>query len=148
MIIKLFTFSVKLSVMLNGKTVEELSCVVHARQIFCSRQDLLANHFVMNAHLFCSCSWFIFYFLAVLGIGDILLRSRIHVWILESVPLSDGSRCGSGRPKTYGSGCGSGTLVNSQKEVTKQSRNQGFSNYFCLMMEGSGAGSVLVTNGS
>jgi hypothetical protein len=32
MIIKLFIFSVKLSVMLNGKTVEELSCVVHARQ--------------------------------------------------------------------------------------------------------------------
>jgi hypothetical protein len=84
------------------------------------------------------------YFLAVLWIGDILVRSRMHIRILGSVPLSDGSGYGSGRFKTYGSG----TLVNSQKEVTKQSRNQGFCYYFCLMMEGSRAGSVLVTNGS
>jgi hypothetical protein len=33
--------------------------------------------------------------------------------------------------------------IKSHKEVTK-----GFSNYFCLMMEGSGAGSVPPTNGS
>jgi hypothetical protein len=30
--------------------------------------------------------------------------------------------------------------------VPENSRNQSFSYYFCLMMEGSGAGSVLVTN--
>jgi hypothetical protein len=32
--------------------------------------------------------------------------------------------------------------------VIKVTHPQGFSNYFCLMTEGSGAGSVLVTNGS
>ncbi len=56
-----------------------------------------------------------------------------------------------GGPKTYGSG--SGTLVQlhhsskirSHKEVIKQKSR--FSYYFCLTMEGSGAGSVLVTNG-
>jgi hypothetical protein len=38
--------------------------------------------------------------------------------------------------------------IKSHKEVTK-SGNQGFSNYiFCLMIEGSGAGSISVTNGS
>jgi hypothetical protein len=29
----------------------------------------------------------------------------------------------------------------------QKSRNQGFSYYFCFMMQGSGAGSELVTNG-
>jgi hypothetical protein len=36
-----------------------------------------------------------------------------------------------------------------QSKKLQNSRNQGFfSYYYCLMMEGSGAGSVLVTNGS
>jgi hypothetical protein len=52
--------------------------------------------------------------------------------------------------KTYGSygsrsGCGSRTLVKVIKK-SENSRNQSFSYYFFLMMEGSGAGSVLVTN--
>ncbi len=50
-----------------------------------------------------------------------------------------------GGPKTYGS-CGSGTVVKCHKEV-KNSRDQGFPYSFCLMIDGSGAGSVLVTNG-
>jgi hypothetical protein len=38
--------------------------------------------------------------------------------------------------------------IKSQKEVTKQLKSRfGFSYYFSLMMEGSGAESVLVTNG-
>jgi hypothetical protein len=40
-------------------------------------------------------------------------------------------------------------MIKSHKELTKQyRRNQDFSYYFCLMMEGSGAGAVLVVNGS
>jgi hypothetical protein len=43
-------------------------------------------------------------------------------------------------------------IYNSSKikslKTLQNSRNQDFSYYFCLMMEGSGAGSVLVTNGS
>ncbi len=101
----------------------------------------------------------------MLGIRDILVRIRIR--ILGSVPLTNRSNADPGIPKTYGSyrsGSGSrggfGTRVlhlhNSSKikknlkEVTKQyCRNQGFSYYFCLMMEesGAGSGSVLVTNG-
>ncbi len=66
----------------------------------------------------------------------------------------------SGGPKTYrsygsGSGCGFGTLVHyiilqkeqRHKEVIKQYKSRFFLLFF-LMMEGSGAGSVLVTNGS
>jgi hypothetical protein len=34
------------------------------------------------------------------------------------------------------------------KRVTKNSRNQGFSYYFCMMMEGSGSGSKPLTKGS
>ncbi len=37
--------------------------------------------------------------------------------------------------------------INHQKEVTKQ-LNQGFSYYFCLMIEGSGSGSIPLTNRS
>ncbi len=63
----------------------------------------------------------------------------------------------------YEYGCGSGSsdpylcltdpdadLEHWHKVITKSqnSRSQGFSYYFCLMMEGSGAGSILVTNGS
>ncbi len=82
--------------------------------------------------------------LSVLWIWHILLRIRMQ--IRGSVPLSNGPRCGSGRPRNNGfygsgSGCRSGTRVKSHIAV-----NQGFSHYFCLTMEGSG--SVLVTNGS
>ncbi len=37
-------------------------------------------------------------------------------------------------------------IIPPRYKVRKKSQNQGFSYYFCLMMEGSGAGSVLVTN--
>ncbi len=37
--------------------------------------------------------------------------------------------------------------IKSQKE-SQNSRNQGFSYYFCLMTEGSGSGSIPLTNGS
>ncbi len=81
---------------------------------------------------------------SLLQIHDILVRIRI----LGSVTLTNGSRCGQKI-------CGFGTLVRlhhsskmkSHKEVT-HSRNQGFPYYFLMMMEGSGAGSALVTDGS
>ncbi len=57
------------------------------------------------------------------------------------LPLCNGSVFGSGRSKNNeGSECG--TLVKSHKK-SQNSRNQGFSYYFCLTMEGSGS----VTNG-
>ncbi len=37
--------------------------------------------------------------------------------------------------------------IKSQKE-SQNSRNQGFYNYFCMMIEGSGSGSIPLTNGS
>ncbi len=46
--------------------------------------------------------------------GDLDPRIRTGIRILESVPLTNGSGCGSGRPKT--------------------SRNQVFSYYLCLIM--------------
>ncbi len=71
-----------------------------------------------------------------------------------SVVFWYGSGCGSGRPKHTASG--SGTLVHFHhasklKKVIKKSQNsinQCFPYYFCLMMEGSGAISVSVINGS
>jgi hypothetical protein len=96
---------------------------------------------------------------SVLRIRDIFVRIRIR--ILGSVPWR--TDLDPGGSKTYGSvpgpGCVSGTLVHlhhsSKIKIMKKSqnwRNQGFSYYFCLMMEGSGVGpgaeSVLVTNGS
>ncbi len=87
----------------------------------------------------------------VLGIRDILVR------ILGSVFMTNGSGCGSGMPKTYGSwsGCGSGTLVKSHKEVKKHKKSL-FSVLFLLVHgrirspsgAGSRAGSILGTNGS
>jgi len=41
-----------------------------------------------------------------------------------------------------------GTFTSFFKKKLQNSRNQGFSYHFCLMREGAGAGSVLVTNGS
>ncbi len=34
------------------------------------------------------------------------------------------------------------------KKKSQNSKNQGFSSYFCLMIEGSGSGSIPLTNGS
>ncbi len=80
----------------------------------------------------------------MLGIRDIFVRIRI----LGSVPLTNES----------GSGCGfrnTGTFTSffkdkSHKEAKKTVEIKVFCYYFCLMMEGSGAGSVLeiVNNGS
>jgi hypothetical protein len=44
----------------------------------------------------------------------------MRIRLLGSVYLSNRSRCGSGRPKKYGSG----TLVKSQKEVAKQKKSR------------------------
>ncbi len=93
---------------------------------------------------------------AVLRIHEILVRIRIR--ILGSIPL------------TYGSGCGSGScyfrhwpsrrffacqflkvnLLHKVIQKWQNSRNQGFSYYFYLMIEGSGSGFgfVSLTNGS
>jgi hypothetical protein len=49
-------------------------------------------------------------------IPDILVRIRI----LGSVPLSTDPDADPGGPKVYASGRGSGTLVKSNKEVSKQ----------------------------
>jgi len=60
MIRKLFIFLVKLSVMLNGKTVEELSCVVHARQ-----KIFLTLIYVSKSHCF-ECSFILLMLLVFL----------------------------------------------------------------------------------
>ncbi len=96
------------------------------------------------------------YFTAVLGIRHVLVRVRI----LGSVTLTIGPGCGSGRAKKIRilwirirmriRNTGTFTSFFKFKKIImkiKNCRNQGFI-YFCLMMEGSGAGSVLVTNGS
>ncbi len=53
---------------------------------------------------------------------------------------------GPGGPKTYGSGCRSGTLLKCHK--SRKTVEIKFSYYSCLTMEGSGAGSVLVKTDS
>ena len=87
----------------------------------------------------------------------LLLRGLVDPWhvgtvrtrmrILGSVPLTNESGCGSGMPKKtyefYGSKWRSGTHVKSYKIVTKQKKEIKFFLFFCLMMEGSGAGSQL-----
>jgi hypothetical protein len=86
----------------------------------------------------------------VLGTRDILVRrsgsSDPYLWLTDPDADPEG-------PKTYGSH-GFGKLehlhhsskIKSHKKL-QNSRNQGFPYYFCLMKEGSGSGSVLVTNG-
>ncbi len=67
-----------------------------------------------------------------------------HRYLLLSDPDSGGA-------KTYGFGTRVHLHHSSKEKKSKKllnSRNQGFSYYFFLMMEGSGAGSGLVTNGS
>ncbi len=83
----------------------------------------------------------------VLGIRDILvwIRMRIHIsdyrirmQIREAQKHTDPEHW-----YIY-------IILQRYKVIKKlqNSRNQGFSCYFCLLMEGSGAGSVLLTNGS
>jgi hypothetical protein len=66
--------------------------------------------------------------------------------VLGFVPMTNRSGCGSGMPKNIRI-LRIKILVQSHKEATKQEKSR-----FCLMMEGSGAGSragsILVTNGS
>ncbi len=86
---------------------------------------------------------------AALRIRDILVRIRMLFQKFGSVPLTTDPDADPGGLNTYGSG--SGTLVHwqhsskvkSHKEVTKT-----VFELFCLMMEGSEAGSVFVTNES
>ncbi len=89
-------------------------------------------------------------------IHDILVWIRIRIWIRGSMPLTNGSR----------SGCGSAIFVIDLQDANKSSnlndffahykkksqssRNQGFSYFFCLVIEGSRAGaeSIPLANGS
>jgi hypothetical protein len=75
-----------------------------------------------------------------------------------SVPLTNGSGCGSGRPKKNTDPTDPEHwyiyIILQELKVIKKlqnSRNQGFSYYNCLMMDGSGAKSgtrsLLLTNG-
>ncbi len=107
----------------------------------------------------------------MLRIYDILVRIRI--WIRGSMPLTNGSKFESGsescyfhhwpsrrQHKTNLKKCFSAyyflkihlhrfSKIKSQK-MSQNNRNQGFSYYFCLMIEGSGSGSrsIPLTNGS
>ncbi len=80
----------------------------------------------------------------VLGTRDILVRIRI----LGSVSYLNGTDPGG--PKTYGSWNEHWHIYIIFQRIKKlqNSGNQGFSYYFCLMIEGSGVGSVLVINES
>ncbi len=107
----------------------------------------------------------------MLRIHDILVWFRIRIGIRGSMTLTNGSGFGSG------SGCGSGSCylrhwplrcqqkTNFFKKVfclllfegiyiifkdkkSQSSRNQSFSYYFCLVIEGSGSGSTPLSNGS
>jgi hypothetical protein len=90
---------------------------------------------------------------AVFRTRDILVRIQMRIRIHGSVPLTNEYGCGSGKPKNI---CiriqNTGTFTHSSKiKVIKKSQNSNKSRVcilFCLMMEGSGAGSVLLTNGS
>ncbi len=74
----------------------------------------------------------------MLWIRNILVRIRsTDPYLCLTDPDAD-----PGGPKTYGSGCEVGTLVKSHKEVTR------FFFLFLLDDRRTGAGSVLVTNGS
>ncbi len=69
-----------------------------------------------------------------------------HLWLTDP-------DVNPGGPKTYGSWFGTLVHLHHSSKIKvinslQNSRNQGFSYYFCLMMKGSGDGSVLVTNGS
>jgi hypothetical protein len=94
---------------------------------------------------------------AVLGIRHILVRIRMRIRILGSVPLTNGSGYGSGMPKKLmdpGPDADSEHwyiyIILQRYNVIKKlqnSTNQGFSYWFCLMMEGSGSVLVITRSG-
>jgi hypothetical protein len=79
---------------------------------------------------------------AVLRIHDILGWIRIRIWIRGSMPLTNEFGL------LFKGTCTSFSKIKNQKEVTKRSRNQGFSYFLCLVIEGSGSGSLPLTDGS
>ncbi len=88
--------------------------------------------------------------ISVLWIHDILVWIRIR--ICGSMPLTNGS--GSCYFRHWPSRCQQKLVhlhhfskIKSQKE-SQNSRNQGFSYYLFMMIEGSGSGSILLTSGS
>jgi hypothetical protein len=75
---------------------------------------------------------------AVVRIHGILVWIRIR----GSMPLTNRSGFGSGY--CYFRHC----LQDANKKKSQNNRNQGISYYFCMIIEGSGAGSLPLTNGS
>ncbi len=96
----------------------------------------------------------------VLRIPDIIVRIRIRgsvplTYIVDPDPAIFVSDLQDGNKKNYNLFCFllfEATLTSVFKEKchkeSQNSRNQGFSYYFCLMIEGSGSGSVYRTNRS
>ncbi len=109
----------------------------------------------------------------VLQIYDILVWIRIRIWIRASMTLNNGSgsRFGSGSCyfRHWSSRCQQKTnleksfsahyflkvhlhhfskIKKKSKKKSQSGRNQGFSYYFCLVIEGSVSGSIHLTNGS
>jgi hypothetical protein len=98
----------------------------------------------------------------VLRIHDILAWIRIRIWIRGSKPLTGGSgscyfrhrssTCQNYLKKVFLMITFTFTFLSFFKDKkSKRSHkagNQGFSYYFCLVTEGSGSGSVPLTNGS
>jgi len=89
-------------------------------------QQLLWNYLLENLRIF---------FNSVLRIRDILVRIQRRIRILGSVPLINGSGCGSGRPKIIPSG----TLVHLHhtskiKTHKKEARKQMKSRFFLLFL--------------
>ncbi len=98
--------------------------------------------------------------MSVFRIHDILGWIRIQIRIRGSMPLTNGSGFGSGScyfPVIFNTIFSAYyflkvhlyhfSKIKSQKE-SQNSRNQGFSYYFCMMIEGSGSGSIPLTSGS
>jgi hypothetical protein len=71
---------------------------------------------------------------SVLGIRIIWARIRMRIWILGSVPLTNGSGCGfaPGGPKAFGSGLKTlvhlhhSSKIQNQKEVIKHQKSRFF----------------------
>jgi hypothetical protein len=91
----------------------------------------------------------------VFRIRDILVWIRIR--IRRSIPLTNGSRRQQKTNLKKKFFClllfeGTFTVYHFSKKkspkMQQNSRNQGFSYYFCLMTEGSGSGSIPLTSGS
>jgi hypothetical protein len=106
-------------------------------------KDLHLRQTVLHHIIFSTVSFLSFN--AVLWIRDILVRIRMRIRNLGSVPLSNG--CGSVRPKTILIVYIRMRIRNTDKNSKSQQLKTRFLLFFGLMMEGSGAGSVLVTNG-